>query len=273
MIKGMTGFGSAQLTKDKIKAHVEIKTLNHRYFDINFYLPSGFGSLENKIRQILQKKMERGRVTVTVKITQKAEQNILFNQKIVHKYLEQADLVNKKFKLKNDLTLSDLINLPGVIETKSDFIGGDILWPILEKSIVKVLASVLKMRVSEGKSIAADLSDKLKKMTFQIKKIQVRAKQILVIKKKQMTEEEFKSFQKSVDVNEEISRLLHYVAEVKILLKTTIAVGKKIDFVAQEMQRETNTIGSKLQDKIVSSAVLTLKSKIEKIREQASNIE
>ncbi len=269
----MTGFGSAQLTKDEIKASVEIKTLNHRYFDINYYLPSGFGSLENKIRLILQKKIERGRITVTVRITQKAEQDIELNQQMVQKYLTQANLLKKKFKLQNDLTVSDLINLPGVIEIKNDYVEAEAIWAVLEKSIIKALASVLKMRKSEGKSIAKDLSDKLRRMTAEIRKIQMRAKKLLALKKKQFSDEEFKSYEKSVDVNEEISRLAHYVSEVLLLLKATSGVGKKIDFVAQEMQRETNTIGSKLQDKTVSNAVLALKSKIEKIREQASNIE
>jgi uncharacterized protein (TIGR00255 family) len=273
MIKGMTGFGSVQLTKNKIKLLIEIKTLNHRYFDVNFYLPSGFGSLETKIRQVLQKKIERGRVTVVVKIIQKAEQDIVLNQQIIHKYLRQAEQVKKKFRLENDLTLSDLINLPGVIEAKNDFIGGETLWPLLGKSIDKALLSVVRMRRTEGKSISADVTDKLRRMTVQVKKIQARAKKILSEKKKKLTDEEFKSYQKSVDVNEEISRLSHYISEMRLLLKTKNAVGKKMDFVAQEMQRETNTIGSKLQDKTVSSAVLALKSKVEKIREQTANIE
>lgn len=273
MIKGMTGFGSAQLTKDKIKATVEIKTLNHRYFDVNYYLPSGFGSLESKIRLLLQKKMERGRITITVRITQKAEQDVVLNQGVLQKYLHQAKLLKTKFKLESSLTVSDLFNLPGVIEIKNDYIEAEEIWSILETYIQKALNSVIKMREREGKSIAADVTDKLKTMSLQIKKIQTRAKTVLTAKKKQFTDEEFKSYQKSVDVNEEISRLSHYISEVKILLKATSGVGKKIDFIAQEMQRETNTIGSKLQDKTVSSAVLTLKSKIEKIREQAANIE
>jgi uncharacterized protein (TIGR00255 family) len=110
-------------------------------------------------------------------------------------------------------------------------------------------------------------------MLLQVKKIQKKAKSILGEKKKKLNEEEFRSAQKSSDVNEEITRLLHYIDEIAPLLKSQAAVGKKIDFIAQEMQRETNTIGSKLQDKIVSNAVIALKSKIEKIREQAQNIE
>jgi len=129
------------------------------------------------------------------------------------------------------------------------------------------------MRKREGRSLCADVTDKLRRMLLEIKKIQRRAQEILKEKKGKLTNEEFSSFQKSNDVNEELSRLIHYIEEFKLLLKTDIAVGKKLDFIAQEMQRETNTVGSKLQDKIVSSAVIALKSKIEKIREQSQNIE
>ena len=113
----------------------------------------------------------------------------------------------------------------------------------------------------------------MKKMATHLRTIQTRSKAILKDKKKKLTVEEFSSLQKSSDINEEISRLKHYIDEVKILLKATSPVGKKLDFIAQEMQRETNTIGSKVQDNVVSNAVISLKSKIEKIREQAQNIE
>ena len=108
---------------------------------------------------------------------------------------------------------------------------------------------------------------------MQVKTIKLRAHIILKEKKTQLTIEEFNSFQKSSDINEELTRLSHYIEELRLLLKSNVSIGKKIDFVAQEMQRETNTIGSKLQDKIVSNAVIALKSKIEKIREQSQNIE
>ena len=121
--------------------------------------------------------------------------------------------------------------------------------------------------------MAVDVGDKTKRMLLQVKKIRARAAIILKQKKKKLTVEEFKSFQKNIDIEEEITRLSHYIYEVKQLLKSLVPIGKKMDFIAQEMQRETNTIGSKLQDSAVSNAVIALKSKIEKIREQSQNIE
>lgn len=273
MIKGMTGFGSGQLSIEKIKGIVEIKSLNHRYLDISFFLPIGFSSLESKIREIVQKQIERGKVTISLKITHKPSEILDFNKKAIKEYLKYTEALRKEFGFTDRLTLADLIKLPGVVESKETQLSPEFLWPAIEKTIVRSLKELNDMRQREGRSLASDMTDKLRRMILEIKKIQNRAQEILKEKKGRMTNEEFSSFQKSNDVNEELSRLIHYIEEFKLLLKTNPAVGKKLDFIAQEMQRETNTIGAKLQDKIVSNAVIALKSKIEKIREQSQNIE
>lgn len=273
MIKGMTGFGSAQISVGKIKAMIEIKSVNHRYLDIVYYLPIGFSSIEGKMKQIIQKETERGRITVSIKILQKPLQTATLNKDIVRQYLKYANVLRKEFHLKSDMSLSDIITLPGVLESKETFVTPAELWPAIEKGLMRSLRSLVQMRRREGRALAQDVADKLKRMLLQIKKIQQRTKGILKQQKKNMTTEEFKSFQKSSCVNEEISRLSHYIEEMKKLLHTKAAVGKKVDFIAQEMQRETNTIGSKVQDKHVSDAVIALKSKIEKIREQSQNVE
>lgn len=273
MIRGMTGFGCSQISAGKIKGVIEVKSLNHRYLDISFYLPIGFGSIENKIRQILQKNMARGRVTVSLKITNKPIEILDFNKDAVQKYLKYANILKKEFGFNDNLSLSDLIKLPGVVEAKEGVLSGELLWPAIERSLKLSLNELNTMRKREGRSLTIDVSDKLKQMLEQVKKIQARSIVILKEKKSHLNNDEFSSFQKGADVNEEISRLIHYIDEFKLLLKTDVSVGKNLDFVAQEMQRETNTIGSKLQDKFVTNAVIALKSKIEKIREQSQNIE
>ena len=147
------------------------------------------------------------------------------------------------------------------------------LWPTIEKSARLALKSLVSMRQREGRSLIADMNKLLNLMLLQTKKIRMRSGIILKEKRKLLTDEEFSSFQKGADINEELSRLIHHIEEFRILLRSDIAVGKKLDFIAQEMQRETNTIGSKLQDKVVSNAVIALKSKVEKIREQSQNVE
>lgn len=273
MIKGMTGFGNATFTLKQIKGQLEIKSQNHRYFDIAFYLPSGFAAVEDKMRQLLEQDLRRGRVTLSLRITQKPSLNISFNKMVIKEYLRQSKALRQEFDLKNDLGLADLIKMPGVVETSEVLIEVGELWPAIEKGLIRSIKSVAMMRQREGKSMTADMRDVLRRMTAQIKMIKDRIKDILSEKKKFLTVDEFTSFQKSNDVNEEVSRLAHFVDEFKGLLTSNVSVGKKLDFVAQEMQRETNTIGSKVQDKIVSNAVIALKSKIEKLREQSQNVE
>jgi len=273
MIKGMTGFGQAQLSVGKIKALIEIKSVNHRYLDVNYFLPMGFGSVEGKMRQITQRDLNRGRVTISMKVIHKESAEAVFNKEIATTHLKNIKRFKKEFGVNGAVSLSDVIKLPGVLEARESMATPELLHPVLEKTFKRALNGLLAMRRSEGKSLAADVVDKLKRMSVQIKKIQKKAKSILAESKKKLSIEEFKALQRSSDVNEEIIRLMHYIDEIKPLLKSKVAVGKKIDFIAQEMQRETNTIGSKLQDKVVSNAVITLKSKIEKIREQAQNIE
>jgi len=273
MIKGMTGFGSCEFSWGKVKGAIEIRSLNHRFLDISFYLPAGFAQTENKIRQIISEAISRGKVTVSVKILQRAPMTVVFNRTIISQYVKYAKELKKEFGFNNDLTLSDLAKLPGVVEAKESTVEVDDLWLSAEESLRRCLKSLVLMRQREGRSLAQDLRDKLRKMSGLIGKINKRAKEILKAKKGSLTNEEFSSLQKSNDVNEETSRLLHYVEEMKLLLKSDLPIGKKIDFIAQEMQRETNTIGSKLQDKLISNAVISLKSKIEKIREQGQNIE
>lgn len=273
MIKGMTGFGTAMVSQGKFKALIEIKSQNHRYLDIVYYLPVGFSSYEDGIRQVLSKDFGRGRVTVVFKITDKPQQELVFNRDVVKEYLKHGRELSKEFHLKDHLGLSDLIRLPGVFDVKETRLDVGDFWPTFEKGLKKAIHGLMKMREREGASLAADFNSVLKRMKEHIKIIQSRIKVLVRQKKKELTTDEFLSFQKSNDINEELTRLAHYIDEFRLHLRQDSGVGKKLDFVAQEMQRETNTIGSKVQDKHVSNAVIALKSKIEKLREQAQNIE
>lgn len=273
MIKGMTGFGAAQMSSGEIKGSVEIKSVNHRYLDLAFYLPSGFAAMENEIRQLLSKTISRGRVTVSFKITNKPEAKISLNKNVVKQYLAYAKILKKEFHLDNNLKLSDLIKLPGVVDARESFVSPEDIRLSVEKAVQRAVNSMETMRKREGVALAKDIKENLKRMSLQAKKIENRTKEILNEKKKGLSLEEFSSYQKGVDINEELARLSHYIEEFKSLVKSNVSVGKKMDFVGQEMQRETNTIGSKVQDKIVSNCVISIKSKIEKLREQAQNVE
>ena len=273
MIKGMTGFGSAEISSGSTKCTVEIKSVNHRYLDIGYFLPPGFMLLEDKIRQLVQKNVLRGRISIVMKITKKEAATVSFNKKIIQTYLKQERSLKKEFGLSGSLSLGELIRLPGVVDVQEIDINASALWPAVDKAIKVALLSLVKMRKREGMSIIKDVKSQLSHMLLQINKIKAREKKMLSQSKKRLDAEEFESYQNGIDVNEEISRLSHHIVEFQLLLKSKVAVGKKLDFIAQEMQRETNTVGSKMQDKIVSNAVISIKSKIEKLREQAQNIE
>src|SRR3989338_9257291 len=268
MIKGMTGYGHAQFLKGDVRGVIEIKTLNHRYFDLAFHFPPGFAAFENKIQKLIEKNVKRGRVTISIRIIQKPQPKVSLNTEVVQKYFHYTNVLKKQFGLKDSLTLSDLIALPGVFEAQEKALDVNDLWSTIEKYINITLVSLDKMRIGEGKSLAKDISGQLARMLVRVRAIETRTKNILKAKKKIFTHDEFTSFQKGSDVNEEITRLIHYIDEIKSLIKITNPAGKHLDFIAQEMQREANTIGSKLQDGIISNEVIAIKGKIEKIREQ-----
>ena len=273
MIKGMTGFSSVEISRGAMKAVLEIRSVNHRYLDMAYFLPPGFASLEDKMRQVIQKSISRGRVTVSMKIVKKQEPVLNFNKSVIRAYLRREKEIKKEFGLKGVLVLSDLIRLPGVVEVQDVEPRASSLWPAIEKATAKAANLLTAMRAREGKSIVRDIQKQMNCMSFGINTIRAKEKEILSSEKKKLTVEEFESYQRSIDINEELSRLSHHIDEVKRLFKSKEAVGKRIDFIAQEMQREANTIGSKFQDKVVSSVVVALKSSIEKLREQAQNIE
>ena len=273
MITGMTGFGAGEITLGKVKGIVEVKTVNHRYLDVAFYLPTGFSSLEDKIQKVIAGRIKRGRVTVSVKITDRPQTKITMNHEAVKRYLDFAKELGKKHRIRNDITVADIMRLPGVVEAKEVFVQAGELWPALERSLQKAVAGMVIMRRREGKALGADINEQLRRMQKQISLIKGRTSALLKESRGRMAAEEFSSYQKSNDINEEIARLAHYIDEAKALLRQAEGSGKKLDFIAQEMQRETNTIGSKVQDKVVAAAVIALKSKVEKIREQSNNVE
>ena len=273
MIMGMTGFGACEVTVGKFKGLVEIKTVNHRYLDVAFYLPSGFASLEERIQKIIAKDIKRGRVTVSVKIIEKPHVAIHLNQDAVKQYQDFAKTLSRKLGVKNDLPVADIMRLPGVVEAKEVYIDAQSLWPAAERGLLRAVHSVVAMRKREGLSLQKDIGGQLTLMLRRITVIRIRANALLKDKKKSLSNEEYASYQRSNDINEEMSRLAHHIEEAKALIKRKNEAGKKLDFIAQEMQRETNTIGSKVQDKEISAAVIALKSKVEKIREQANNVE
>jgi len=269
----MTGFGTTQVAVSSVKVQIDIKTVNHRYLDLSFHVPIGFASVEHKIKQLIQQKMQRGRITIGIRIVQSPGKEISLNRDVAKKYVQYARLLQRDMKESTELTVRDVIGLPGVIDVHDFLVTADDVWPLLERGIKRAVDDLVGMRRREGKSLAQDVRKQLKTIVSDVKRIRLRSERILAHKKKDLTSDEFKAFQRTIDVNEELARLGHHCAEMIRQLSLSTSVGKQIDFVAQEMQREVNTVGSKLQDMVATNAVIAMKSAIEKIREQAQNIE
>ena len=151
MITGMTGFGASEITTENIKGTIEVKTVNHRYFDISYYMPIGFGSIEEKVRRLVGEMVKRGKVTVALKITQRSAQTGSLNRDAVKKYLDVAKILEKNYGLKNQMTVSDLLRLPGVIDAQDTALDPEELWPFIEKALIKAIHSLVMMRKREGK--------------------------------------------------------------------------------------------------------------------------
>ena len=178
MITGMTGFGSGEITLGRVKGIVEIKSVNHRYLDVAFYLPVGFSSLEDKIQKIVAAHIKRDRVTVSVKITERPHTNIILNQEAVKRYLDFASALGKKHHIKNDITVADIMRLPGVVEAKEVFVQPGEIWPILDKSLQKAVAGLVILRRREGKALYADSRPRLKPF-LEEQKVRLRGLQTL----------------------------------------------------------------------------------------------
>jgi uncharacterized protein (TIGR00255 family) len=273
MINGMTGFGRQNFSAPKVKGFIEIRSLNHKYFDIVFHLPPGFGIFEERLKRLLHRRIGRGRITVALVFTSRPEDKINVRQDIAKNYLKTFKSLNKSLHLKSDLGLSNVITLPGVIRCEEAQISPEELWPHVEKAAGKALKNLLRLRRREGDALRRDISEKIARINATLKIFPRRIKEIVAGKRKVLSSEEFSAFLRSSDINEELTRLSHHLKTLKYKLTDGKGAGKEMDFIAQELQREINTIGAKLLDRAVSEGVIKIKSQVEKIREQLQNIE
>ena len=272
MIKGMTGFGLTQRQLAGGKFLLEIKSLNHKFLDMVFHLPPGFIILEDKVKKEIQKKIKRGRVMVSMVFSVLPQQKVVLNKSLARDYYNTLKTLSKHLGLKDHVRLSDVVNLSSAIEIQHPQIASS-LWPKIKPALNEALESLVSMRHSEGTSIYKDLQSKLGLIQSTLILIPRRAKVIVAQKTKILSREELPLFLKSTDINEEITRLQYHISNFKNKLKKPSPAGKELDFIAQELQREINTVGAKLPDTQVTSCAIKIKDAIEKIREQLQNVE
>lgn len=293
-IRSMTGFGKGverSLYGDII---AEIKSLNHRHLSVDFAPFEGFFLLEKKLKDIFTKRLARGKVFVKISREKKGKKALLeeiqINEDMIKEYASRIKTIQKDLALKGDLKIQDLMGFPGVIKQDAGE-EGEKLWPFIKRAAEKALKDLVKYREKEGAKLAKDFSQRLKKIRKGINSIKKREKQAIEGYRKRrlkMTkmaavkeeidkgklEEEVALFARNCDITEELVRLENHLDGYSLVLKKAKGdVGKKLDFIAQEMHREANTIGAKGNDYLISSSVIDIKSEIEKIREQLKNIE
>lgn len=276
MLSSMTGFGSRQGVIAALgKVSVELRSTNHKFLDAVFHLPDGFLSLEDKIKKEIESRIKRGRVTCVIDIISEGQvPGVFINKRLLKNYLSALKNIKQEFGIKNEIQLDTLINLPGILSLAEARISKERIWPDLKNLVNQALDDLVRMRKKEGSAIGTYLASHTLALNSNLKIIRSIFQKVIKDRvAKFNTDEERTAFLKETDITEELERLTIHIKNFKNKLIQSGPVGKELDFITQEMQRETNTIGAKANDAAISTRVVQIKSEIEKIREQLQNIE
>jgi len=287
----MTGYGVGRVKSEDGECLAEIKSLNNKYCDIN--IKNNFQSLEieQKMEKIIKNRVSRGKINILVKVENYGltEEKIILNEEIADSYYKNLKTLKNKYKLKDEIGIDSILKFKDIFKIVREEESAK-MWFLVEKATNIALDSLLKMREREGKVLVADIRKRVKKIQKLIDKIEkysksspLEYKDNFLRKIKDLTdglnidegriELEAAIFAEKTDITEEIIRLKSHLIQFDDLLNSDESVGRKMDFLTQEINREVNTIGSKTNDIEVTSLVVLLKSELEKIREQARNIE
>ncbi|HRZ13997.1 MAG TPA: YicC family protein [Candidatus Omnitrophota bacterium] len=274
MIQSMTGFGRSEGKLDSFGiATVEIRSINHKFLEAVIHLPEGFLSLEDKIKKEIESRVQRGRVTCVINIVQQVSRDVMIDEDLVKKYVGVLKGLSRKYGLKDELTINSVISLPGVLALSENKIPTQRMWPQLKLLLTQALDDLVSMRAKEGKALALFLKARNATLKKELDEIKERFKKVVKEKaNKFATDMERTAFLKESDITEEIERLDYHIKNFQSKWAVNAPLGKELDFIAQEMQREANTMGAKSCDTDISGKVVFIKSQIEKTREQLQNI-
>ena len=292
MAKSMTGYGRSEVIDNERKFLVELKSVNNRYLDINIRMPRQFNPFEAKIRAELKKYMVRGKVDVFIGYEDLAEQGVAvrYNKKLAEEYMAHLNEIAADFGIVNNITASGLSGFPDVFTMEHVEEDEAMLWEPLSRALNEAAEQFAKARTAEGQFITDDLISKLDEMQESVDYIEMRAPQIITAYRERLREkvaemlvdshldesrimQEVVIYSDKICIDEELVRLHSHIRATKDALLSEDSVGRKLDFLAQEMNREANTILSKSDDVISADKAIELKTMIEKIREQIQNIE
>jgi uncharacterized protein (TIGR00255 family) len=293
-MKSMTGYGRGECAQDGFKITVEFSSVNRKQSEIVVNLPRELEALEPRVRDEVNRRIARGRLTI--KVSLHAGENSLaggvrINSGMAKAYAKEFKKLAQELKLPNGVTLDLVLRAPGVLQTPGELSDAEAFWPAVEKAVCAALAALVKMREREGLHLAADLRRRVAEMRKSAKRVQEAAPEVVKHYQQQLREriqnagvdltaldderllKEVVYFADRSDISEELTRLQSHFQQFDDCLKSKEPVGRTLDFLAQEINREVNTIGSKALDSRISREVVILKTELEKFREQVQNVE
>ncbi len=292
MIKSMTGFGRSEKVTDQYKISVEIKSVNHRYLDLSIKMPKRFNYFEAALRNLLKNDIQRGKVDVYITYEDYTSQTmqLKYDARLAAEYMEYFEKMREQFGLTDDITVSRLARMPEVLTMEETPEDEDSMWKLLSGTMEEAVRAFVDTRIREGEHLKQDLLSKLDEMLRLVDEIEQRSPSIVEEYRAKLTEKvkellagsavdearivtETTIFADKICVDEETVRLRSHIENTKKELEAGGSVGRKLDFIAQEMNREANTILSKANDLEISGKAIALKTGIEKVREQIQNIE
>ena len=289
-MNSMTGYGKGVAESAGRKVGVEIKSVNHRFLDMNIKLPRTLGFAEDIIRSEVKGAVTRGHLDIYVNYERESGGKISMDEQLARDYCTMAAKAAMKFSITNDLSVSALFRMPEVVVVKEEDEDEEAVGKLVEQAVREALNGLSVMRAKEGEMLMRDFSEKLANISAFVDEVEKLAPVTVEEHKNRMRERitemlgdvafdearlmnEAAFFADKVAVDEEIARLRSHIAHFKDICAAGGALGKKLDFIVQEMNRETNTIGSKCSDSKIAQCVISAKSEIEKVREQVQNVE
>lgn len=292
MLKSMTGFGRAVENIDGLDITVEVKSVNHRYFEFSARMPRAYQFAEEKLKNLCKQSIERGKVEIGVFVEDNTEKGtaVEINRQYASAYISALRQLGKEYKIKDDLKLSDMVGNQELLLVKRTAIDDEVVEKAILTVAEKALESFVAMRETEGIKLKEDVLSRVKTILSRVEFIEEKSPETVKVYRERLEHKmkelldnasvdeqrlitETAIFADKVAVDEETVRLRSHISQLCDLLESDVATGKKLDFLIQEMNRETNTIGSKSQNVEIAHTVVDIKAEIEKIREQIQNIE
>ncbi len=275
MIMSMTGFGARQAHIPRFgKVRVEIRSTNHKFLETVFHVPEGFLSLEERLKKEIESRLKRGRIMCVVGLIDGTARKVTVNRGLLEDYLKVIRKMQRSAGLRESASLDTLIRLPGVVGLTEAGVSSTNAWPVIRAILRQSLDDLIRTRRLEGKNLQRHLLSRAQKIAKNLESVKERFAAVVQRKLKTFkTDEEKSSFLKSSDIAEEMERLAFHARNFSQRLQRGGPIGKELDFIAQETQREANTMGAKSCDPLISGYVIQIKSQIEKVREQAQNVE